>query len=34
MHLSALVAGGGATYFGTLWLLGFRLKDFMKKGRT
>ncbi len=34
LHLAALVAGGGAAYFGTLWLLGFRLKDFMKKGRA
>jgi len=34
LRLSALVAGGGAAYFGTLWLLGFRLKDFTKKGRT
>jgi putative peptidoglycan lipid II flippase len=34
LHLSALVAGGGTAYFGTLWLLGFRLKDFTKKGRT
>ena len=34
LRLSALVAGGGAAYFSTLWLLGFRLKDFTKKGRT
>ena len=34
LRLSALVAGGGAAYFGTLWLLGFRLKDFTKKGRA
>jgi putative peptidoglycan lipid II flippase len=34
LRLAALVAGGGAAYFGTLWLLGFRLKDFTKKGRT
>lgn len=34
LHLTALVGGGSAAYFGTLWLLGFRLKDFMKKGRT
>ena len=34
LHLSALVTGGGTAYFGTLWLLGFRLKDFTKKGRT
>lgn len=34
MRLSVLVAGGGMAYFGTLWLLGFRLRDFTKKGRT
>ncbi|PWB44547.1 MAG: murein biosynthesis integral membrane protein MurJ [Rhodocyclales bacterium] len=34
LRLAALVAGGGAAYFGTLWLLGFRLRDFTKKGRT
>ena len=34
LHLATLVAGGGAAYFATLWLLGFRLKDFTKKGRT
>ena len=34
LRLGALVAGSGAAYFGTLWLLGFRLKDFTKKGRT
>ncbi len=34
LRLSALVAGGGAGYFGALWLLGFRLKDFTKKGRA
>ncbi|MBI4988109.1 MAG: murein biosynthesis integral membrane protein MurJ [Rhodocyclales bacterium] len=34
MRLAALVTGGGTAYFGTLWLLGFRLKDFTKKGRT
>lgn len=33
LRLSALVAGGGAAYFGSLWLLGFRLKDFTKQGR-
>ena len=31
VHLSALVAGGVASYFATLWLLGFRLRDFRKK---
>lgn len=34
LRLAALVTGGGTAYFGTLWLLGFRLKDFTKKGRT
>ena len=34
LHLAALVAGGGAAYFGALWLLGFRPRDFMKKGRA
>jgi putative peptidoglycan lipid II flippase len=34
LHLAALVAGGSAAYFGTLWLLGFRLRNFTKKGRT
>ncbi len=34
LRLSALVAGGGTAYFGTLWLLGFRLRDFTKKGRA
>lgn len=33
-RLAALVAGGGAAYFASLWLLGFRPKDFTKKGRT
>ena len=31
-RLSMLVALGAATYFGSLWLLGFRLGDFAKKG--
>ncbi|MEZ5614038.1 MAG: murein biosynthesis integral membrane protein MurJ [Rhodocyclaceae bacterium] len=34
VRLAALVAGGGAAYFATLWLLGFRPKDFTKKGQT
>ena len=34
LRLAALVAAGGTAYFGTLLLLGFRLKDFTKKGRT
>ncbi len=32
LHLSALVAGGVAVYFAALWLLGFRMKDFAKRG--
>jgi len=32
LHLCALVVGGVAVYFGVLWLLGFRLKDFAKRG--
>ncbi len=32
LTLSALVGGGIATYFGTLWLLGFRPSDFAKRG--
>jgi putative peptidoglycan lipid II flippase len=31
-HLSALVSAGAAVYFATLWLLGFRLRDFRRKG--
>ncbi len=30
-RLSMLVAVGVATYFGSLWLLGFRLRDFSKR---
>ena len=30
-HLSALVGAGAAVYFATLWLLGFRLRDFRRK---
>lgn len=30
-HLSLLVVGAAATYFGTLWLLGFRLQDFRRR---
>jgi putative peptidoglycan lipid II flippase len=30
-RLTALVAGGIVTYFGTLWLLGFRLNDFRRR---
>lgn len=32
LHLSALVAGGVAVYFAVLFALGFRLKDFAKRG--
>ncbi|MEW6164819.1 MAG: murein biosynthesis integral membrane protein MurJ [Pseudomonadota bacterium] len=32
VHLSALVAAGIAAYFATLWLLGFRLRDFRRQG--
>lgn len=31
-HLSALVVGGVVTYFAMLWMLGFRLKDFARRG--
>lgn len=31
-HLSALVAGGAAAYFSVLFVLGFRLKDFSRRG--
>lgn len=31
LHLAALVVGGGGTYLGSLWLLGFRLKDFTRR---
>ncbi len=34
LHLSALVVGGVAVYFAVLWLLGFRLKDFAKRGAS
>ena len=32
LHLSALVAVGAFAYFATLWLLGFRLRDFRRQG--
>ncbi len=32
LRLAALVAGGMAVYFGVLFALGFRLKDFSKRG--
>jgi putative peptidoglycan lipid II flippase len=31
-HLALLVSGGAAAYFATLGLLGFRLRDFAKRG--
>jgi putative peptidoglycan lipid II flippase len=34
VHLSALVLAGIAVYFAVLWLLGFRLKDFAKRGAS
>lgn len=32
LHLAAIVIGGAAAYFATLWLLGFRLSDFRQRG--
>ena len=32
LHLFALVAFGAVTYFATLWILGFRLRDFKRRG--
>jgi putative peptidoglycan lipid II flippase len=34
LHLSAIVAAGIGVYFATLWLLGFRLRDFRRQGST
>lgn len=34
IHLGWLVGMGVAVYFGALWLMGFRLKDFSKRGAT
>jgi len=34
LHLSALVAGGVAVYFVVLFALGFRLRDFAKRGAS
>jgi putative peptidoglycan lipid II flippase len=31
LHLAGLVALGASTYFATLWLLGFRLRDFKRR---
>lgn len=33
-HLAVVVAAGIGVYFGTLWLLGFRLQDFRKRGAS
>jgi putative peptidoglycan lipid II flippase len=33
-HLSALVSTGAVVYFATLWILGFRLRDFRRQGTT
>jgi putative peptidoglycan lipid II flippase len=30
-RLALLMAAGGAAYFGSLWLLGFRLRDFSRR---
>lgn len=32
IHLSWLIAAGIAVYFATLWVLGFRLRDFSRRG--
>ncbi|MBI1174626.1 MAG: murein biosynthesis integral membrane protein MurJ [Sideroxydans sp.] len=32
LHLAALVVGGVGVYFAVLWLLGFRVRDFAKRG--
>jgi putative peptidoglycan lipid II flippase len=34
LHLSALVAGGVVVYFAVLFALGFRLRDFAKRGAS
>jgi putative peptidoglycan lipid II flippase len=31
MHLLVLLVSGSATYFFVLWVLGIRVKDFMKR---
>lgn len=33
-HLSGLVVGGVVAYFSVLWILGFRLKDFSRRGAS
>jgi putative peptidoglycan lipid II flippase len=32
LHLAGLVAGGAGVYFAVLWLLGFRVRDFRRRG--
>ncbi len=32
LHLAGLVVGGAGTYFACLWLLGFRVADFKRRG--
>jgi len=32
-RLALVMGAGGAAYFGSLWLLGFRLKDFSRRDR-
>jgi putative peptidoglycan lipid II flippase len=34
LHLAALVVGGVLVYFAVLFALGFRLRDFAKRGTT
>jgi len=34
LHLSAIVGAGMTAYFATLWLLGFRLKDFKRRSAS
>ena len=34
VRLSGVVILGAAAYFGTLWLLGFRLRDFVRRGEA
>lgn len=34
LHLTAVVAAGIAAYFGSLFALGFRLRDFRRRGAT
>lgn len=34
VHLGLLVAGGAGAYFATLWLLGFRLRDFRRSAAS